>query len=433
MKTKSPQSTIEDVKQARERLAAQRLDSQQASANGIRRLTILFVLTYITHGIATQFGLIAQPLQYFLKSGLRMTAAEVSSYLAVMMLPWVFKPFYGMICDFVPLLGYRRKSYLIAANLMTALAFAVMAFSSSLPLILTAFVMSAVGMSLSTAVTVGLAVEGGRDGTRARDFFALQTLCYYTAIILASLVGGFLCQTLSPEMALHVAAGVAMVPVLSVSVLTPFLYKEQKSALNVRGMNDTLASLRQVVRMRSLWMVALFIWCWDFSPSFGVPLYFFQSNNLHFSQAFIGQLAGWNAAGMVLGALLYRKFLQKRNTRQQLWIAISLGTASTLAYLLLSTPESAIALEIGRGVANVVTILGIYALAADVCPRRTEVTVMATLLAVRSLALEGSTYIGGQLFTHVFHNELAPLIIVATITTGLCAVLIPLLPRGRTT
>ena len=76
-------------------------------------------------------------------------------------------------------------------------------------------------------------------------------------------------------------------------------------------------------------------------------------------------------------------------------------------------------------------ILGIYALGSQICRPKTEVTVMATLLAVRNLATDGSTFIGGQLDSNVFHNQLAPLVIVAATTTALCAMLIPFLRISR--
>jgi hypothetical protein len=95
-------------------------------------LSVFFAVAYFSHGIATQFGLIAQPIQYFMMKGLNLTAAQISSYLAVMMLPWVLKPLVGMVCDFVPLFGYRRKSYVIVANLLTALAYFVMVWTNAL-------------------------------------------------------------------------------------------------------------------------------------------------------------------------------------------------------------------------------------------------------------------------------------------------------------
>jgi MFS family permease len=395
-------------------------------------LTLVFALSYLSTGIAAQFGLVSQPLQYFMLKELNLTAAQISSYLAIMMLPWVLKPFYGLVCDFVPFLGYRRKSYLALANLTAGVAFVVMACAETLPIILGALLLSAAAVAASTAITVGLAVEDGKHERRARDHFSLQTACYYGALIVASLGGGWLCQVLTPYAALHTAALVAALPVLLVSVLVLVLVREEKSQLNAEGFLKSLSALKQAGRSRALWLVALFIWCWDFSPSFGVPLYVYESKTLGFSQAFIGQLAAWNALGMLIGSFAYRWLLKDRSMKVQLSLAVAMGVVSTFAYLLLSTPASAVVLEIGRGTANIIAILTMYSLAADVCPARAEVSVMAALIAVRNLATEAATFAGGLLFTHVFDNQLAPLIVVAGTTSALCAVLIPYLgdPEG---
>ncbi len=394
-----------------------------------KELTLLFAVAYLSHGIATQFGLVSQPLQYFMMKGLNLTAAQVSGYLAIMMLPWVLKPFYGLVCDFFPLAGYRRRSYAIAFNALTVAAFIVMAFASSLPVILAAFVVTSVGMAASTAVFVGVAVEAGRKEGKHGEYFSLQTFCYYCALIVASIGGGLLCHYLEPLVALHTAACIAILPVVSVVVLSTLFLKERKSQLDKAGMKETVQSLRQVLRTRSLWLVALFILCWDLSPSFGVPLYFYESKTLMFEQSFIGQLAAINAAGMALGAFLYRRWIKDLTLTKQLCLAVALGTLSVLGYLLLSTPTSAVILEVFRGVCDMFYILTMYALAASVCPPRSEVTVMAALLAVKNLAVDGSTFIGGQLFTAVFDNQLAPLIVVAAITTALCGLLIPMLRK----
>jgi MFS family permease len=200
----------------------------------------------------------------------------------------------------VPLFGYRRKSYLILANTLTAIAFVVMACAGSLQVILTALFFAAVGMASSTAITVGLAVEQGKEGGKARDYFSQQTFFYYLALMAASVGGGVLCHIMAPEMALHRAASIAFAPPLIVSLLTLFLVREKKSKLDREQLRKSWTSFKSL-RHSAFWLVALFIFLWDFSPSFGIPLYFHESNVLKFSQSFIGQLGAWNSAGMVIG------------------------------------------------------------------------------------------------------------------------------------
>jgi len=84
---------------------------------------LFFALVYVVEGVGQTGGLIAQPLNYFLKQTLGWTPVQVTGYLTVLNLPWIIKPVYGIVSDFLPLLGYRRKSYLIFANLMAAGAY----------------------------------------------------------------------------------------------------------------------------------------------------------------------------------------------------------------------------------------------------------------------------------------------------------------------
>jgi len=394
-------------------------------------LTLFFAIGYISHGIAMQFGLISQPVQYFLMKGLNLSAAQVSSCLAIMMMPWVLKPFMGLVCDFLPLLGYRRKSYIIAANALTAIAFLVMSLTSSLPIVLGTLMLTAIGMALSTALMAGLATEKGRIDGNTRDYFSAQAMYYYAANILAAVAGGWLCNNLVPGSALNVAAGVAAVPVFVVSLVSFKLLNEEKTTFDLPKMRETWTSFKGIFQSRALWITAAFAWCWNFTPAFGVPLYFFQSNTLHFAQSSIGQLVAWNSAGMMLGAYVYKRFVKDLPIRLQLGIIIALVSSSTLAYFFLSNVATAVVLEAFRGMASLIGLLFIYALAAENCPPRTEVSVIAAMIAVRNFAVEASTFAGGNLFTHVFHNSLAPLLVLTAVFPILSVLLFPLIARSN--
>src|SRR5436305_14264668 len=88
----------------------------QPDRSAMRRLMWFFAIVYVVEGLGQTGGLIAQPLSYFLKEVHGWTAVQVAGYLTLFNLPWVIKPLYGAVSDFVPLLGYRRKSYLILVN-----------------------------------------------------------------------------------------------------------------------------------------------------------------------------------------------------------------------------------------------------------------------------------------------------------------------------
>src|SRR5947209_15284293 len=91
-------------------------DRDRAESGEAWRLGLLFGAIYFLQGIGEPTdGLIAQPLRSLLK-GWGRSAGEITAFSALLALPWTFKPIYGLLSDFVPLFGTRRKGYLILSG-----------------------------------------------------------------------------------------------------------------------------------------------------------------------------------------------------------------------------------------------------------------------------------------------------------------------------
>src|SRR2546426_600491 len=71
-----------------------------------KRLAVLFAIVYFAQGM---WYLPVQVITISLKdSGL--SAGQVADFFAITIIPWLIKPVYGLISDFVPLFGYRWES-----------------------------------------------------------------------------------------------------------------------------------------------------------------------------------------------------------------------------------------------------------------------------------------------------------------------------------
>ena len=107
---------------------------------------LFFGLVYFAQGVAG--GLSKQPLTYYFKS-LGLTADAVTALLAVAAIPWMIKPLYGLMTDFVPLFGYRRKSYLLLMAGLAAIGYLGLSRLLSAELIVWALVVSTLGIAAS--------------------------------------------------------------------------------------------------------------------------------------------------------------------------------------------------------------------------------------------------------------------------------------------
>lgn len=92
------------------------------------RLGAIFGILSFVQGISEPTtGLAALPDQQLLKQWGE-SPGQIAAFVATLTLPWCIRPVFGLVTDFVPLFGLRRKSYLLAATFIGAVAMALVAF-----------------------------------------------------------------------------------------------------------------------------------------------------------------------------------------------------------------------------------------------------------------------------------------------------------------
>jgi MFS family permease len=399
----------------------------------ITRLMIFFGVVYAVEGVGQTAGIISQPINYYLKEVHAFTPVQVTAFLTVFNLPWIIKPLYGLISDFVPLFGYRRKTYLILANLLATGAYLWAARSEAPSFLLFALLLTAYGMAISSTLCGALLVENGQRFGASGAFVNQQWLWFNIAYMIALLIGGQLIQHLSPTSALHSAALIGAIAPISVVLCTWYLVSEEKRPVNIPELKLAFRSLLSAFKTRALWIVAIFLFLYYFSPGFSTPLYYHMTDTLKFSQAYIGILGAINAAGSVIAALLYRRYMSEMSSKRLLQLSIILGTIASGSYLLLFDQVTAAILNFFTGFAVMIALVATLTLAADYCPKNSEGFTFAALMSITNLAGAVSDNVGAFLYEQVFNSQLMPLILVSTAFTALAWVLIPLLRLGNKT
>jgi predicted MFS family arabinose efflux permease len=407
-----------------------RLRDHNAADDGTARLMRFFAIVYTVEGFCqAKVGVVWQPLTDYLKTALGWDAVQIAASLAVLDVPWVVKPLYGMISDFLPLFGYRRRSYLLVANVAAVVAFLWTSQVLAPTAIVLALLVTSVAMAASSTVCGALLVEHGQKHGASASFVNQQWLWFNVAVMLGSLLGGELIELLSPAGALHAAAAIAAALPLAVVASAVALLDEQRAGINRAELQRALRGFVDAFRSQMLWLIAGFLFCYYFSPGFGTPLYFYMTDQLHFSQATIGMLSSVSAGGWVAGGLLHRVLLYRISTRALLYLSILGGTLATLAFLGMVDVASAVAVYFLNGVAGMIANIATLTLAADHCPARSEGFAFAALMSVINLAMPLSDTIGALLYQHLFHQALTPLIVVSAASTALIFFLVPLLGR----
>jgi predicted MFS family arabinose efflux permease len=390
-----------------------------------------FAIVYSVEGIGqAKSGILGQPLTYFLKETQHWDTVRISVTLSVLDIPWIIKPLWGAISDFLPLFGYRRRPYLILASLIGVMAFARLAYIEDPRDLFWVLFLTAVAMAVSSTLCGALLVETGQRHNASARFVNQQWLWFNLAQMVSVLLAGYLLEKINPTDALHAAAWIAAIAPLAV-LASVWLIHEPRSAINKTAFQERFAALADALKQRNLWFVACFLFLFYFCPHFGTPLYFEMTDHLHFSQVFIGLLSSISACGWILGGLLYQFLLRSLAPLQLLRFSIAAGVATTLFYLLLSDPVSAVVIWALSGMAAMVAMIATMSLAAEACPRGAEGFAFAGLMSLLNVAQPAGDAFGSVLYESVFGRQFAPLILVAAGSTALLYFLVPMVRSVR--
>ncbi len=387
-----------------------------------QRLALLFGVVYFAQGM---WYLPNQAITIVFKDR-GLGAAHVATFFAITTVPWLIKPVYGLVSDFVPLFGRRRKSYFLLTAALAAISGTALAVAPDhgWTRLAVLFTLMGLGLAFTDVLTDALMVESGRPLGLTGAFQSVQWAAIYTATILVGVVGGHFAEARNLHAAFALAAGF---PVVSLVMALVFV-QEPPARAEGEAFRETWAAIRVALGDRTVWAVAGFILFWTFSPSFGPALVFYQTDRLGFSQHYIGLLSSLSAVSAVAGAVVYAPLSRRVPLRRLVNLSIGIGVVGTLAYLLYRDATSALIIDVVFGAISMITQLAFLDLAAKACPRRVEATFFALLMSVYNGGTQGSQVVGGWLYDWL---GLSPLIMVSAVATALVWFLVPLVQIDR--
>ncbi|MCG5060444.1 MAG: folate/biopterin family MFS transporter [Limnoraphis sp. WC205] len=400
------------------------------------------LLVYFVQGI---LGLARLAVSFFLKDDLGMTPAEVSAMLGIIALPWVIKPVFGFISDGLPILGYRRRPYLILSGFLGAIAWIALATVVHSPLAATLVItLSSLSVAISDVIVDSLVVERARQESLS-DVGSLQSLCWGTSALgglITAYLSGFLLEIFSVQTIFLITASFPLI-VCGVA----WLIAEEKvngDRSNLETVKQQLSQLRQAVTQKTIWLPMAFVFIWQATPTADSAFFYFTTNELGFQPEFLGRVRLVTSIASLLGVFLFQRFFKTVPFRKIFaWSTVLSSLLGMTTLLLVTHANRALGIDdywFSLGDSLILTVIGqiaympVLVLAARLCPPGVEATLFALLMSVSNLAGLLS-YESGALLTHLFgvtenqFDNLWLLVILTNISTLLPLPFINWLPH----
>ena len=433
-------------------------------------LGLLFALIYFVQGLAEPSeGLIAQPVRSLLHDWHK-SPSEIAHFMAMVALPWAIKPLYGLIIDFAPLCGSRRRNYLLLTTLATSVSLLwlgcrVPEENATGPLFLL-LVIPTLAVAFSDVVVDALMIEKGQPLGMTGRLQSIQWAAMYAATILAGSLGGWMAEHHRSDLGFMfcgVGAAVSFIATCFWIVDTPSHAETDPHASTDGPGNGTvneggsttdsvtltkvtpvgkrqgdasdslrvrLKVMRSTLTNRRFLVLAAFLFLWNFNPFSSSIQHLHMTQQLRLTNQQYGHTYSLFSIGSIATCILYGLVCRIIPGRWLVSLAIAAGVLSTLAYLLVDGVQSAFIVSLFVGFVYMLGNLIQLDIAARMCPPALAGTMFALLMSVSNIALILSTSLGGRLYEWLtsLHGPgvaYSILIWIGSATTALCWGLIP--------
>ncbi|HEY5106437.1 MAG TPA: MFS transporter [Caulobacteraceae bacterium] len=399
-------------------------DRKAASALLTNAVIVIIVGIFATT-LAQPQVLARLPLQNLLKNELHVPRAASAAFFFWAGLPWYFKPLAGILTDAFPILGSRRKSYILISTALAVFAWVGLYFTPHAynPLLWMCIVINTF-MVVASTVVGGYMVETAQAISGSGRLTATRQIVSQACVIINGPSAGYLASIAFGWTA--AACGGVMFLLVPATI---FFLHEQRKRINSRELLDNAA--KQLVKIgaaRTMWAAAGLMALFYIAPGLSTALFYKQQNDLHMSTQGQGGLALISGSCGLLAAVAYGFACQRLNLRRLLIGCLLVSSATTLGYLFYASVGNARVIEGLNGFGFTLAELALMDLAVRATPFGSEGLGFSLMISVRNLALFGTDWLGSALLD-TYHMHFSTLVIANSATTLITVPLVLLLPR----
>ena len=384
-------------------------------------------------------------VKFWLMDEYGVSIAGVGAILSTVSLPWCLKPLWGWISDTYPIAGRRRKPYIILCNVGVAVLWVLLSSSPHTEAGVTVILMMVSTLTCFSDVLYDATMVGISQKEQSSKSGSYQSLCWTFRSLgsfSAAVAAGFLLETVKPTQIF------GMESIFPLVVVMGGLLMYEKADVSGEATTSSWRKVMESMRDPKLWKPALFVCAFALTPGSGNAWFYYLVEEHGFTPKVMGLLTCIRHGSMLVGTLIYRRWLREVPFRRFFVRLVLLSSLLSLTPLLLfykvnravGIPDFFFVAgdDVFLAAIGQIAMMPCLILVAKLCPDGVEASLYATFVALINFSGIASDYLSSVLtwyigVTYTDFERLPALIVVCAATSLVPLALIRYLPTGGVT
>ena len=181
-------------------------------------------------------------INYFFKDELKVEPSQLTRLLTISRIPWVIKPVFGIITDFYPIFGYKRKCYLLFCGIIFCVVWLILGFLkiNSFLTVICLFISNltccfSTVLAQATMIEIGSKMDKNEEEENKEEKNQTNILITYNTIIsnfgilIGSYLKGELIQKFNIRIVFIITSCLGSLLIISAIILKEFRYDKKKN------------------------------------------------------------------------------------------------------------------------------------------------------------------------------------------------------------
>ena len=298
-------------------------------------------------------------VKYYFKDKKKVDTAMLSKLLLLFKIPYLLKPLYGLLLDFFPLCGYKKKYYLFLCFFMNIISWYIFIISNNESLYTSIICQLFINISLSFTTVIGSAIQveiskmydnsKNSIGERTSELMSTHFIVKSIGTLIPSYLKGFLIEKYTNNIIFYISGLISFFIFTSAIILDDDRIKKHKKAKNkkkikfsplieeeVNSNENKITQIINLIKDKNIIILLSLIFVLESSPSCVSPLFYYETNILGLNPRNLSLIDFFCQISIIIVIIIYKNLCWKLNFKCiTFFVRISLFIIFYLIYMLI--------------------------------------------------------------------------------------------------